>query len=512
MRKYLSIVILGLSLTSIQAQDIADALRFSQENLIGTARFRAMGGAFGAVGGDFSAINVNPAGSAIFANNQVGLTLTTYNHKNKSTYFGTNNSENNLSLDLNQAGGVFSFKNEDSKSDWKKFSLALNYENANNLSNTLFTSGTNPTNSIDNYFLYYANANGGVSLTNLQLQTNETISSLYDYLGTNYGFGNQQAFLGYQAFIIDPSTSYDETINRDYISLIPSGGNYYQENSYKSTGYNGKMSFNFAAQFKDQFYFVVNLNSHFTDYIQTTSFYESNTNTPLAGIQRLRFDNDLHTFGNGFSFQLGAIAKVTKEFRVGLSLDSPTWYQLNDELSQGMSTVSAIATGELPSEKVYPNVISIYEPYTLQTPSKITGSLAYIFGKKGLVSIDYTLKDYSNIKLGPKNDFRSANNSMSNLLTQTAECRIGAEYRIKEWSLRGGCRMEQSPYKNRDTMGYLSSYSTGFGYNFGNTRLDFAYALAKRDYKQQFFSKGFTDSASVNSSLHTMTITLLFEL
>ena len=53
MRKYLSIVILGLSLTSIQAQDIADALRFSQENLIGTARFRAMGGAFGAVGGDF---------------------------------------------------------------------------------------------------------------------------------------------------------------------------------------------------------------------------------------------------------------------------------------------------------------------------------------------------------------------------------------------------------------------------------------------------------------------------
>ena len=72
--------------------------------------------------------------------------------------------------------------------------------------------------------------------------------------------------------------------------------------------------------------------------------------------------------------------------------------------------------------------------------------------------------------------------------------------------------MDLSPYKNRETMGNLSIFSSGFGYNFGNTRLDFAYALAKRDYKQQFFSKGFTDSASVNSSLHTMTVTLLFEL
>ena len=29
-------------------------------NLNGTARYRAMGGAFGAVGGDLSALNVNP--------------------------------------------------------------------------------------------------------------------------------------------------------------------------------------------------------------------------------------------------------------------------------------------------------------------------------------------------------------------------------------------------------------------------------------------------------------------
>jgi hypothetical protein len=497
----------------IKAQDITDALRFSQDNLIGTARYRALSGAFGAVGGDFSSLNINPAGSAIFANNQVGLTLSTYNTKNKSNYFGRNASENDLSLDLNQAGGVFTFYNQDSKSDWKKFSLALNYENGNNFSNSIFTSGTNPTNSIDKYFLQYANSNGGVSLSNIELQPDESISSLYDYLGSNFGFSEQQAFLGYQAFIIDPSANYDEVTNHEYISLVPAGGNYYQENSIESTGYNGKLSFNFAAQYKEQFYFGINLNSHFTDYIQTTSFFESNTNSPTAGVQRLRFDNDLHTFGNGFSFQLGAIAKLSKEFRLGISFDSPTWYQLNDELSQGIAAVSATSTGSLlPSDKVFPNVINIYEPYRIQTPSKVTGSIAYIFGKKGLISLDYAFKDYSNTKLSPKNDFRNINNSISNVLKQSAECRIGAEYRIKEWSLRGGYRMEQSPYKDKSIMGNLSGYSAGFGYVFGATRIDFAYALAKRNYKQQFFSTGFTDAAIINSTLETISVTMLFEL
>jgi long-subunit fatty acid transport protein len=48
----------------------------------------------------------------------------------------------------------------------------------------------------------------------------------------------------------------------------------------------------------------------------------------------LRFDNDLYTYGTGFSFQVGAIAKVTNEMRVGLAYESSTWYNLSDELSQ----------------------------------------------------------------------------------------------------------------------------------------------------------------------------------
>ena len=45
----------------INAQSLQDAHRYSQNGLEGSARYTAMGGAFGAVGGDFSAFNINPA-------------------------------------------------------------------------------------------------------------------------------------------------------------------------------------------------------------------------------------------------------------------------------------------------------------------------------------------------------------------------------------------------------------------------------------------------------------------
>ncbi|MSP84773.1 MAG: transporter [Flavobacteriaceae bacterium] len=512
MKKNIILIILGFYSSFIYSQDISDALRFSQDNLNGTARYRAMSGAFGALGGDFSSLNVNPAGSAIFSNNQIALTFNNYGIKNKSNYFGTSVDENSSSFDLNQAGGVYVFKNEDTKSDWKKFSIALNYENANNFNNSIFSAGTNTSNSIGDYFKYYANLNGGESLTNLQLQTGESISSLYSYLGSNYGFGAQQAFLGYQGFIIDPAANYNENSNRNYVSLIPTGGNYYQENYIQSNGYNGKLSFNSSGQYKDKLYFGINLNSHFVDYSQTTRFYEENSNNLLSGVQRLQFDNELTTYGNGFSIQLGAIAKVTKEVRFGLAYESPTWYQLNDELSQGLAVVNADALGELPIDYVNPKIINVYKPYQLQTPGKWTGSFAYIYEKTGLLSIDYSLKDYSNTQFTPKDDFRNANREMSNLLGLSSELRIGAEYRIKELSLRAGYRTEQSPYKNGKTIGDLRGFSTGFGYNFGGSKLDLTYSHIQRDSQKQFFNVGMTDHANINTRANNITITLSFEL
>jgi hypothetical protein len=512
MKKNIILTILGFYSSFICSQDITDALRYSQDNLLGTARFSSMSGAFGALGGDFSSVNVNPAGSSFFSNNQVALTLSTYNNSNKSNYFGKNDLENSTTADINQFGAVYVLKNTDKRSDWSKFSFVLNYDNANNFDNIIFSSGTNPTNSIGEYFKYYANRNNGVSLLNLQTQPRESITDLYDYLGSNYGFGTQQAFLGYQAFIIDPATNYNESSNRSYISMVPSGGNYYQENYVNTNGYNGKLSFNASGQYKDKFYFGVNINTRFIDYTQKTIFYEDNSNNLLSGIQRLQFNNDLTTFGNGISFQLGAIAKLNKQVRVGLAYESPTWYEISDKLSQAISSVSANTLGELPTVRVNPMVLNVYEPYQLRTPGKWTGSFAYIYKKSGLLSIDYSVKDFGNIEFSPNGDFRAVNSEIKNKLGVATELRIGGEYRIKAVSLRAGYRTEKSPYTNQTTIGNLTGYSGGLGYNFGGTKLDITYTRSQREYQKQFFNVGLVDYSKINSIMNNIVISMTFEL
>lgn len=498
MKKYLFLLFAGFTFSAAQSQEITDALRYAQNNLNGTARFQAMSGAFGALGGDLSSININPAGSAVFSNNQATFTISSLNTKNNSNYFGTKTSEKDNSFDLNQAGGVFVFKNHNPNSDWKKFSIALNYENTNNFSNSFFSAGTNPNNSVDRYFLSYAN---GIPFG--------------DFENTSYGrldFAAQQAYLGYQAFIINPVSLTDDNIL--YNSNVPDGGNYYQENEITSQGYNGKLSFNAATSYKDKLYIGLNLNSHFTDFRQFSSFYEDN-DAPLTNeytVSSLRFDNELYTYGTGFSFQLGAITKITNEVRLGLAYESSTWYNLNDEFSQTLGAISSKTDAPDTNDFVNPQITNVYAPYKLQTPSKLTGSFAYVFGKSGLLSIDYAIKDYSNTKFKPENEFNGVNAYMSNVLDNTGELRIGAEYKIEKLSLRAGYRYEQSPYKNTTTMGDLNGYSGGLGYNFGSTKLDLSYAYAKRDSQQAFFSQGLTDSARISSINNNIALTLLFEL
>lgn len=127
-KNLLLFLVAGLTFSTIHSQEIKDAMRYTQSELHGTARFTAMSGAFGALGGDLSSINVNPAGSAVFNNNQFATTMGSYSTKNNSDYFGTGTSASDSNFDLNQAGGVFVFKTRDPNNDWKKFSMSINYE------------------------------------------------------------------------------------------------------------------------------------------------------------------------------------------------------------------------------------------------------------------------------------------------------------------------------------------------------------------------------------------------
>ena len=142
--------IMVLACTLASAQTIDDVLRYSTENLQGTARFQAMGGAFGALGGDLSALNVNPAGSAVFNFSEISITGSNYHRNNDARFGSTLRNTTSNSLDFNQVGGVFVF-NSSTDSPWKKIALAINYDMVRNFDNEFIASG-NTTVGIDNYF------------------------------------------------------------------------------------------------------------------------------------------------------------------------------------------------------------------------------------------------------------------------------------------------------------------------------------------------------------------------
>ena len=504
MKKLLMLGIGLISTSYIIAQDITDAVRYSMDEIQGTARFRAMGGAFGALGGDMSSININPASSAVFNNSQASVSLGLFNSKENIGYFDGSNSSSNSNVDLNQLGAAFIFKNTNPNSGWKKFSLSFAYDRSADYDNDWVASGTNPNQTIGDYFLNNAQ---GLRLDEISAFPGESYSQAYSEIGSFYGQRNQQAFLGYEGYIINPIDDTDE--NTSYVSNI-NGGDYNQRYAYASRGYNGKLAFNIATSYNDKIYLGLNLNSHFINYDRTTFLNESNSG---SSISQVNFENNLSTTGSGFSFQLGGIAKITEQLRVGLSYNSPTWYRISDETSQYLATTRSEGGSDI-NQVVNPNIINIYEEYKLQTPSKITGSLAYVFGKTGLLSFDYSLKDYSNTKFKPTSDavFSSINNTISNTLDTAASYRLGGEYRYKQVSFRGGYRIEESPYKDDGFYGDLKGYSLGLGYDFGNLNLDLAFSQSERDYNYQFYSTGLTDAAQIESKYSDFILTLGFRL
>lgn len=506
MKKVFILFIGVLAMSVSNAQNLNDVVRYSTENLNGTARFRAMSGAFGALGGDFSAFSINPAGSAVFSTSEVTISLSNYNNDNDVSYFGTTSNRNESEFDLNQAGIVFVFNNMDD-SDWRKISLGLNVQNNGNYYSNFFATGTNTTRGIADYFVSFAN---GQALGDIAQLPGESDTDTYLFLGENFGFAAQQGFLGYEGFVINPDV--DDNSNTTYNSNADYSNGAIHDYSVQTSGFNRKYTFNVGAQYRDNLYLGLNINSHDVDYRERRVLIESPVST-VSGLQYAEFSNELYTYGTGISFQVGAILKL-QNIRLGGSYQSPTWYSLNDELVQGLSTDfrNPGDPTEILRSDIFPNVVNAYREHRIVTPGNLTGSFAYIFGKSGLISFDYSLKDYSNAKLRPTNDFIQANADIDNQLQATSSYRIGGEYRIKQLSLRGGYRFEESPYQDNSTIGDLEGYSLGLGYNFGNLSLDLAYDRSEQIRNPQLFQTGLTDRANINNINSNVTLSVTFKL
>lgn len=501
MKKIVFLIVALCQVPFLHAQDIEDVIQYGKDNLDGTARFISMGGAFGALGGDLSALKVNPAGSAVFLQSQASFSLDVSEFKNSTDFTTDHTSNHNNNFDLNQAGAVFVLDNGRS-TGINRVSLGITYDRNGTYKNHYNAVGVSDQ-TVGDYFLGLAD--GIMPLDLMVPLDDESFYDLYDYLhSANTGIPNDQmqtAYLGYEARLFDAvdDTDFDQT---DYVSNV-GGASFDHFYRMAERGLNGKASFNVGVSLQDRVFLGVNLNSHFIDYRRTTSLYEDALES--SPISEIDFVNHLDTKGSGFSFQLGGIVKLNEMWRVGLSWDSPTWLRIEEETNQYVRTDGS-AYGEIIAD---PQIINVNPHYNMRTPGQINASIAAVFGGKGLISFDYSYKDYSKSKFSTAG-FEPINDEIQEWLKEVNTYRIGGEYRLDHLSLRAGFRYQDSPYVDK-TMGDLKGYSAGLGYDFGGIRLDFAYDLAQRDYNSFLFNTGFTDRAKIKNDLSHYVLTLVFD-
>jgi len=503
-RNLISVILIFLVTFYSKAQTSQDALNLSTNGVFGSARYTSMGGAFGSLGGDLSSLSDNPAGAAVFLYSEMGLSFEV--NFNNTLAKGDNR---NLPIkrsfsDLSQFGFILSLKNS-IDGPFDKLNFGFNIQKVQDFNNNINSISSRKI-GLNQFFLNNAE---GVSLESLMTRENETISELYDFLGRNYGYSVQQAFLGFNGYVIDP-VSNDKT-NTNYISSVKYDQVDHDFYSDKS-GDHKKYSFTIATQYKNSIYLGLNLNSHQVYSHEKTDLTETNYLADST-INLIRFNNDVLTFGRGFSAQLGVIAKVNKNIRFGLSYQSPTGLNLTEESTQFLITDHINSPEKnLIRDIVDPQVVNTSK-YKLSTPGKTSLSASFIIGSKGLISLEYSSKDYSNINFTANQNsyLRDLNRELSSKYKKASMLRLGGEMRLKELSLRAGFYSEESNLKNGDNSHSGSTF--GIGYDLKNGKL-FSLAIKKSNLNSinSLSTSGINDNFSSYNNLTSIIASYSFKL
>jgi len=485
-----------LSSNIMLGQSVGDVVRYGVEQLNGSARYQAMGGAFGALGGDLSAIANNPAGSSVFAFNEAGASIGIQSFSTDANYLGGSSNVEKSSFDINQAGLVLVLTNPSSK--WDKVAFGFNTQTLRNYDKNLFAQGTNYNRGLEDYFLQNAT---GIPYNTFDLNNNA--DDEYSFLGSKFGYATQQAYMGLYTYTI----THDD-LNNAYIADGLVGGGIKQTFEYNTTGRQQLYNLNFSGRYMEKLSLGLNINLHAIDYAEykaTEDIYLNNA----SSLSQVFFQQDLKTFGTGVSFQFGAIYKATDVLRLGLNYTSPTYYELEDEYTEGLETYYLDTTNATQRAAIYPNVVNLNGPYKIKTAGKVQGSAALVLGKKGLLSVDYGKKNYgsSSVTLPYAADSNAVNTEISTVLDYASYLRIGGEGRIGDLSLRVGYWQEDSPYKDKAVMDDLSGFSLGMGIRFGSGSLDLAYTKSTQKYARQLYYTGLTDSVNVNENADQVALT-----
>ena len=488
---FLTSMLLGTGL-AMQAQDtyLNDQMTNTSGDVYGTARFVGMGGAMGALGADISTISWNPAGIGLLRKSELGFTAgAVWDSKGV-------NGINRAHATLDQMGGVFSFRTGNDKMPY--CNVAFNYQKKKNFNNAFFA---------DNDYL------NGLS----------QMSQLADLVNAGYDTDNNLAGWALDNLYLiplykdangglTPQQPHEGAEPAQYVNKYKGELNRYTQ---KTWGALNAFDINISGNVKNRCYWGFTLGFDQLRYRAQNDYYEESScqegGELNMGDYSLYTDREID--GVGINMKFGVIFRPVEDnsFRIGLTLETPTWYVLKSStLYQLIDQVANTAT-DMPES---------YLEYSIRTPWKFRAGMGSTVGSVLAWDVDYEYANWGRTAMGYPNDYaddagffdntwdKAMNEQTKRTLKGTHNVRAGIEVKpTKQLAVRLGYNFATSSYKDNPAfdqfgldskamdyststsymkVGQLNSLTLGMGYRWKCAYLDMAYKVSRQ--KSDFYA------------------------
>ncbi len=474
---------------TVGAQNELDALRYSQLDVLGTARYAAMGGAFGALGGDMATLSVNPAGIGVFTRTTGSITISVLGTGTDATYLGTTASDSRINLNIANAGFVARFKRrkgEEKQWAWKSFQMGITYSRTNSFNRRTAIAGLNTGSSIIDTWVSRLN-NSGIEYTDIP----------FDAVAPGGTFTD--SYLGWNTFLIDTVPGSTDKYLRN---VLPEYGAL-QQVSEVTKGSMGEVALSFGGNFGNVLYLGATVGIPNVSYEMERKYSESDLQDTIADFASFTKTDFIHASGNGFNVKLGAIYRPTKWLRVGAAIHSPTYFEMDEEYS-------GLVVSDLDGPQFNSSTQQGIFSYSLQTPFRAIGSLAFVIGKIGVVSADYEYVNYSLARFRASDySFSTENTNVQDQLHWAGNIRVGTEWRLDVVSLRAGFTMNGNPYTGAYNFDD-TRYSLGLGLRLKKFFTDLTYQLQRRTEDYLVYDTSLVPLAQTTTLDHSVLFTVGF--
>lgn len=513
------------------AQTAVDAYSASQLDLRGSARFMSMGGAFTALGGDISTLNQNPGGIGVYRSSDISLTLDLEPQSTKSTVGTLSDKNSQTKFGVNNFGyiGTVNTGNE----TMPFFNWGVSYSKIASFDRRyggrLGQIGTSYTNMVADYTTYDGYTQGDLINDNPYFDSSAPWSSIlmFDGFGINPtapGANSYAGLFNYGNTTGEGWYNIEEKGHVDEYSLN-FGGNVmnilYWGIGFGITDIDFKQYAYYGESFTDP-----NVPRFIPDAVNpdggSYGYYPGNADQTEPNTGDYGLTNYKHIWGSGFNFKAGVIIKPVNEFRLGLAVHTPTYYNLSYEGNATMAfgydsplynqtEVNKFNNGQTSTEW------SDFD-WKLQTPWRFMVGAAGVLGGKAIISADYEYRAYGDMKVKDWNGYNydAYNNDVKTFYKGVNILRLGAEYRVTPaFSIRAGYSYESSPVQKQlldpsndsevlyvptsgaddtetqpsFTLDRTTNYITcGIGYRYKYFYADLAYVYRHRESDYQAFT------------------------